>query len=184
MTSSQPTDRAEPTGRSRRWWLLALGAVVAVIAAALMGVAVATLFGGSGGREVEPSPEPSARALSPDGFARELFDLTNAEREGQGVAPLEWSDCVAAAAAPRALVAANAATLGHEVLVASCHLAATAGENLSRSDRAPAQVVEAWMGSAGHRANLVNEEFLIAGVVCVRVADTTELACAQLFEGD
>lgn len=38
------------------------------------------------------------------------------------------------------------------------------GENVARGQRTPQQVVTAWMNSAGHRANILNENFTHLGV--------------------
>jgi len=40
----------------------------------------------------------------------------------------------------------------------------SAGENIARGQRTPAAVVSAWMGSAGHRANILNSGFTHIGV--------------------
>jgi len=148
------------------------------------GLALAALTACSGSDTPVKDPSPGAtQQLGPDEFARELFELTNEERVDAGVAKLEWSDCVAAAAAPRAEVAATTQKLEHEVLVASCHQGAMAGENLSRLDGSPRQVVDAWMASEGHHANLVREDFVISGIACAPVEASAMYACSQLFEG-
>ncbi len=40
----------------------------------------------------------------------------------------------------------------------------TAGENIAKGYRTPAAVVEGWMNSAGHRANILNSSFTHIGV--------------------
>lgn len=40
----------------------------------------------------------------------------------------------------------------------------TAGENIARGQRSPQDVVNAWMNSAGHRANILNASFTEIGV--------------------
>ncbi|MDN4475401.1 CAP domain-containing protein [Demequina sp. SYSU T00192] len=125
----------------------------------------------------------------PEELAREMFDLSNAQREEAGLAPLTWSDCLADKAAERAAPFVDSAELEHEVLVSSCHEGAKAGENLSRTDLSAADVVDLWMGSAGHRANILDSEFTIGAVACVAAApnpdggDSGVRACSQLFEG-
>lgn len=44
----------------------------------------------------------------------------------------------------------------------------TAGENLAHGQRTPEQVVDAWMNSEGHRANILNSEFTHIGVGFVK----------------
>jgi len=123
-----------------------------------------------------------AAPVSVDELAREMFDLTNAERVEAGLAPLEWSDCLADKALERAAPFADDPDLVHDTLIATCHEGAMAGENLSRSERAAAEVVELWMDSPGHRANILRAEFVIAGIGCVEGPEGVR-ACAHLFEG-
>ncbi len=40
----------------------------------------------------------------------------------------------------------------------------SAGENIARGQRSPAAVVDAWMNSSGHRANILNASFTEIGV--------------------
>ncbi|KFZ32490.1 hypothetical protein JS44_04615 [Anoxybacillus flavithermus] len=40
----------------------------------------------------------------------------------------------------------------------------TAGENIAKGQRTPQEVVNAWMNSAGHRANILNRNFTHIGV--------------------
>ena len=40
----------------------------------------------------------------------------------------------------------------------------SAGENIARGQRTPAEVVTAWMNSSGHRANILNSSFKTIGV--------------------
>ncbi|PWL97228.1 MAG: transporter [Selenomonadales bacterium] len=40
----------------------------------------------------------------------------------------------------------------------------TAGENIARGQRTPQEVMDAWMNSAGHRANILNASFTQIGV--------------------
>ena len=40
----------------------------------------------------------------------------------------------------------------------------SAGENIAQGQRTPEEVVQAWMNSAGHRANILNNGFTHIGV--------------------
>ncbi len=44
----------------------------------------------------------------------------------------------------------------------------TAGENIAKGQRTPAEVVKAWMNSSGHRANILNSSFTKIGVGYVK----------------
>ncbi|WP_062388004.1 CAP domain-containing protein [Demequina iriomotensis] len=126
----------------------------------------------------------------PDELAREMFDLANEERVAEGVAPVEWSDCLEEKALERAEPFIDNPQLEHDVLVSTCHEGAKAGENLSRADLPAADVVDAWMNSAGHRMNLLDADFTIAAVGCVAAdpgpegQDSGMRACSFLYEGE
>ncbi|WP_062516267.1 CAP domain-containing protein [Demequina gelatinilytica] len=132
----------------------------------------------------------SAGPTPPDELASEMFELANQERVAQGLSPVEWSDCLEQKAEERAAPFVEEADLEHDVLVSTCHEGAKAGENLSRSDASAKGVVAAWMGSAGHRANILDAEFTIGAVACVAAdpgadgEDSGVRACSFLYEGD
>lgn len=44
-----------------------------------------------------------------------------------------------------------------------------AGENIAWGQKTSEQVMEGWMNSAGHRANILNEKYTSLGVVTTRV---------------
>jgi uncharacterized YkwD family protein/spore coat assembly protein SafA len=44
----------------------------------------------------------------------------------------------------------------------------TAGENIAKGQRTPSEVVNAWMNSSGHRANILNSSFTKIGVGYVK----------------
>lgn len=44
----------------------------------------------------------------------------------------------------------------------------TAGENIAKGQRTPKEVVNAWMNSQGHRANILNSSFTKIGVGYVK----------------
>ncbi|WP_169746547.1 CAP domain-containing protein [Demequina phytophila] len=131
----------------------------------------------------------SAGPTPPDELARSLFDIANDARVEAKLEPLKWNECLAQKAAERAEPFAGDADLEHDVLVSTCHEGAKAGENLSRTDVSAEAVVELWMGSAGHRANILDPEFTIGAVACVEAdplpdgSDSGMRACSELFEG-
>ncbi len=49
------------------------------------------------------------------------------------------------------------------------------GENLALGPVTPADVVNAWMGSSGHRANILNPDFEFSGVGVVKLPDGTKI---------
>ncbi len=62
-----------------------------------------------------------------------------------------------------------------------CAPLTTAAENLVNSTATPAGVVDAWLGSPGHRANIVDAELTQIGIGCV--PDGLNVLCSQVFLG-
>ena len=112
-----------------------------------------------------------------------IVAATNEARVAEGLQPLTTSDCATQVAAARATALIGAATLEHAPLddaLTGCGVS-VAGENLSRATVPPEDVVATWMGSAGHRANILDPAFTQLGVACV--ADGDAALCAQIFLG-
>ena len=56
----------------------------------------------------------------------------------------------------------------------------SAGENIAWGQRSPEEVMEAWMNSSGHRANIMNPNFTTIGVGYYENAKGIDYWC-QLF---
>ena len=141
------------------------------------------------GHGAPSTDEPSAtQPWEPTEYAALLLAETQEERDKAGVPRLEESGCATEEALSRA-TALVGAPLEHapldEVVTTCAPASGTAAENLSRASAEPPAVVEAWMGSQGHRANILDPTLTSVGVACV--ADATEgaggLVCAQVFLG-
>ncbi|MFD4991862.1 CAP domain-containing protein [Cellulosimicrobium cellulans] len=146
-------------------------------------------LGDDGGRGAPSADDPSATLpWEPTEYAARLLAETQEERDEAGVPRLEESGCATEEALSRA-TALVGVPLEHapldEVVAACAPPRGTAAENLSRSSAEPAAVVDAWMGSHGHRANLLDPTLTSVGVACV--GDATDgaggLVCAQVFLG-
>ena len=144
--------------------------------------------GGDGGAPTPDDPSATTQTLGPAEYADRLLADTQVVRDEAGLRRLAESDCAAEAALSRA-TALVGAPLEHAPLddvVTACRPAGgTAAENLSRAAAEPEAVVDAWMASHGHRANLLDPALTSVGVACV--ADTSEgaggVVCAQVFLG-
>ncbi|WP_413452517.1 CAP domain-containing protein [Georgenia phoenicis] len=149
---------------------------------------LAALLGACGGAEPSPesSAEPSRAAADTDveRYAGELVQLTNETREDEGLAPLVGSDCAREAALERATALVGEDELVHAPLgpvIEACAPLTTAAENLVNSTAVPIDVVDAWLGSPGHRANIVDPDLTEVGVGCV--PDGEKFLCSQVFLG-
>lgn len=117
--------------------------------------------------------------------AEELaLEIVNAYRREAGVPELELSDTLQEAAAIRAEEIIQ--HFEHErpdgrvwitVLDEVDYTYNIAGENIAFGYSTPESVIEAWMGSPGHRANILSEDFKYMG--CAKSKDRT--FWAQLF---
>lgn len=132
--------------------------------------------------EVDIPSEDSQHA-----FIKEIVDLENAERAKEGLAPLTIDTKVQAAAQVRAKECEQ--KFSHTRPNGSSFATAlkeqnvsyrSAGENIAWGQRTPEQVMNAWMNSSGHRANIMNPNFTTIGVGYYQNANGTNYWC-QLF---
>lgn len=136
------------------------------------------------------TPAPSEDAGEAPGvseYAQEVVRLVNIERERAGLAPLTMDATLSAAAQVRAQEIDVSfshtrpdGTSCFTVLKAFGIGYRACGENIAKGSPSPARVVEGWMNSAGHRANILNENFTTIGVGVHADAAGT-LHWAQLF---
>lgn len=126
--------------------------------------------------EVEAPEVEAPEVETPDdntnlSYVEQVVALVNEERAKEGLAPLSIDENVQAAAQVRAVECeqsfshtrpngSNFATALKEQNVSYRR----AGENIAWGQRSPEEVVNAWMNSAGHRANIMNSNFTKIGV--------------------
>jgi len=118
----------------------------------------------------------------PAAYAADLVAATNEAREAEGLAALIPSECAADAAAVRAADLVGSDHLTHaplEGVIQTCAPAKGAAENLVRSAADPLAVTEAWLGSPGHRENLLNPDYVTGAIVCEPDGDV--LVCSHVF---
>ncbi len=104
--------------------------------------------------------------VSAEGYRQEVLRLVNAERAKEGLAPLAYFTDGQGAADVRTAEILN--TFSHTrpngescftVLDDLGYRYYTCGENIAKGYTTPAQVVEAWMNSEGHRRNILDPDF-------------------------
>lgn len=111
-------------------------------------------------------PAPASAA---GGVAGEVFTLTNAQRTQAGLRPLVSDPALDAAAAEWARHLASTCTFAHSTSqwrstrVAASGWIAT-GENIAAGQPDASSVMKAWMGSAGHKANILDSRYTGVGV--------------------
>lgn len=121
--------------------------------------------------EEEQNTDNSAEALSQ--FEQEVVDLTNAERSKHGLQALQVDTELSKVAREKSRDMATSNYFDHnspnygspfDMMQQFGVSYRTAGENIAKGQRSPQEVVNAWMNSEGHRANILNGNFTHIGV--------------------
>ena len=104
-------------------------------------------------------------------YAKEVLRLTNIERQKEGLSQLFTNDALAKTAEVRAYetitLFSHTRPDGRDCFSAYDENGVeymTAGENIAAGQSTPEEVVEGWMNSPGHRANILTAEFGHLGV--------------------
>ncbi|MBM7647887.1 putative YkwD family protein [Bacillus ectoiniformans] len=124
----------------------------------------------------EAEAKPAAEAQAPSSlhaFEQQVAELTNKEREKNGLKPLEIDTELSKVARTKSedMLAKNyfshtSPTYGSpfDMMKQFGVDYSAAGENIAKGQTTPEEVVNAWMNSEGHRANILNGEFTHIGV--------------------
>lgn len=122
-------------------------------------------------KPAEQKPAEEAKSLSE--FEQRVVELTNAERAKQGLPALKIDTELSKVARTKSedmqknnYFDHNSPTYGSPFdMMKKFGISYTsAGENIAQGQRTPEEVVQAWMNSAGHRANILNNGFTHIGV--------------------
>ena len=143
-----------------------------------------------------PAPTPAPTEDTPgahDAFEQRVLELTNAKRAEAGLPPLVLDSKLAAAADKHSQdmaaknyfshVEPDGDTLGVRVQDEGYRYLRV-GENIAAGYKTPEAVVEGWMNSSGHRANILNPNFKELGVGYHKdpdAADTYDHYWTQVF---
>lgn len=134
----------------------------------------------------EQNPEDNNNGTSQGDFASQVVALVNAERTKQGLSALTIDTKVQQAALVRAKESTqsfshtrpNGSSFSTALTEAGVSYR-TAGENIAYGQSTPQQVMNAWMNSSGHRANILNANYTTIGVGYTVINGTAYWA--QLF---
>jgi len=119
-------------------------------------------------------PATSGSVTSRQDLAGAVASATNAQRAAAGLAPLAYRSC--SVPASFAVKLASEGALYHNSLttvLSACGGKSTAGENIARGYSSVSAVTAGWMGSAGHRANILNPSFKSISVGVAQAANGT-----------
>ncbi|MFJ4186520.1 CAP domain-containing protein [Kitasatospora sp. NPDC089509] len=119
-----------------------------------------------------PAAAPAGGGAAP-GYAQQVVDLVNVERAKAGCGPVSAEPRLASAAQSHSDDMADRNYFDHASpegyhadhrIEATGYRWSTWGENIARGQKDPAAVMDAWMNSPGHRANILNCAFKQLGV--------------------
>ncbi len=135
------------------------------------------------------SSEKTESGTTNPSYVQQVVTLVNEERAKEGLQPLRINQSAAAAAQVRAkeIVSSFSHTRpnGSSFSTALDEQGTSyrrSGENIAWGQKSPQQVVQGWMNSPGHRANIMNASFTEIGVGFYRSAAGTNY-WTQLFIG-
>lgn len=107
-------------------------------------------------------------------YANEVLRLVNIERTNVGVAPLVLDEALCNAANMRAIEMDCTGVFGHkrpndhscfEVYdICNVEWQNACGENIAAGQATPEEVMNSWLGSAGHKANILSPEYTKMGL--------------------
>lgn len=138
-----------------------------------------------------PLRATAGRPQAFDAVADEVLRRTNARRRGEGAPALARSETLMRAAQLQADQMAATGRMDHELrgtsyptlttrLVAVSYEMRAAGENIAMGHRDAASVVEGWMTSPGHRANILSSSYSEMGTG-VAASSSGRMYYAQVF---
>ena len=138
-----------------------------------------TVPNGNGGSENTPqapsedNTEDSQAGIENESYVNEVISLVNEQRAANGLLALKKDVTLCKAATARAIETVS--SFSHTrpngqscftVLDEYGYSYRGAGENIAMGQSSPSEVVNAWMNSEGHRANILNSSFTKIGVGC------------------
>jgi uncharacterized protein YkwD len=119
------------------------------------------------------SPESALAEVEPYSAEQEVAVLVNQERDIENLSPLKWNDQLFAAARGHSVdmavqnyfnhISLDGRTFDQRIVNAGYQYSAC-GENIAAGYSTPQAVMNGWMASSGHRANILSTSYCDLGV--------------------
>lgn len=103
-----------------------------------------------------------------------VIERTNSQRARHGLPPLSVDPRLVSSARRHAAWMTNSRSLAHTSL--------PVGENIAMGQSSSAEVINAWMNSSGHRANILNPGYTRIGVAAFATPNGTIYWCQQFLQ--
>ena len=130
---------------------------------------------GDGITEVEETASTSP--YYNDDYANQVLAIVNRERAAQGLSALTMDQGLVETAKLRAteikVSFSHTRPNGTSCFTAFPSTQTTVGENIASGYTSPDSVMNGWMNSSGHRANILNSNFKSIGIACYYVPGST-----------
>ena len=121
----------------------------------------------------EEDGETDSSSGTVSSYASEVADIVNQERASQGLSALSYDSSLAELAQKKAEDMAENGYFSHQsptygsafdMMNEAGISYRSAGENIARGQRTPEAVMDSWMNSSGHRANILSSSYSSLGV--------------------
>lgn len=121
----------------------------------------------------DDTSDSSGNVSSQSGYTAEVISIVNQQRSANGLSALSYSEEAAKVAQAKAEdMAANnyfshtSPTYGSafDMLASNGVTYRSAGENIAKGQKTPSSVMDSWMNSSGHRANILSSSYTSIGV--------------------
>lgn len=130
-----------------------------------------TLCAGLTGAMVPPANAADVPALHP--IEARIVERTNGQRVRHGLRPLVVDRVLLRSARRHAAWMTNNRSM--------VHTSQPVGENIAMGQHSSGEVVNAWMNSSGHRANILNPGYQRIGVAAYTTPEGTIFWCQQFL---
>lgn len=135
---------------------------------------------------VPQKPDNGTQTVTASAYEKEVLNLVNQERAKNGLQPLKWANDLANVARAHSLDMATNNFFSHtnlkgqspfDRMSAAGIKYSMAAENIAAGQTTPAEVMNSWMNSAGHRANILNPNLKELGVGYVKATNGSSYSC-------
>jgi len=132
-----------------------------------------------GAATAAPAIQPSSGGKETSSYEQRVLDLMNQERAKYGLRPLSYNSALDSAATKHNAFQAQQRTMAHIDIgdgdpgsrIRAAGWTGQWGENVAVGQTSPEQVVQEWMNSPTHRANILNPNYTSVGVSYTATGD-------------